>query len=213
MSQPITLDIFSDPICPWCYIGLKRLDTALEELEETVVTKWRCYMLNPDMPPEGMDRRTYLERKFGGPAGADRVYGAIETTARQAGIDVNFAAIMRTPSTYAAHQALRGAQELGQGDAFIRKLFAAYFEQGKDIGDQDVLTDLWVTCDMLHQELTALLDDQRHLATIISEMQEARHRGVNGVPFFVLGGTYALSGAQDKAAFAHVFNLLRDKRP
>ena len=209
MSQPIKLDIFSDPICPWCYIGLKRLDAALAELGEAVETQWRCYMLNPDMPPQGMDRRAYLERKFGGPAGADRVYGAIESAAKQAGLTVDFAAIKRTPSTYAAHQALRGAQELGGGDAFIRKLFVAYFEEGRDIGEPAVLSDLWTQCDLPTQTLTALLEDERHLETISAEMNEARLRGVSGVPFFVVNGTYALSGAQDKAAFAQVFNLAR----
>ena len=210
MNQPLTLDIFSDPICPWCYIGLKRLDAALAELEEEVATTWRCYMLNPDMPREGMDRRTYLERKFGGPAGADRVYGAIEAAAKQAGLNVDFAAITRTPSTYAAHQALRGAQALGGGDSFIRKLFVAYFEQGKDIGDASVLADLWAACDLPAQDLTDLLDDERHLDAITAEMNEARLRGVSGVPFFVVNGTYALSGAQDKAAFAQVFSLAKE---
>ena len=209
MSQPITLDIFSDPICPWCYIGLKRLDAALAELEATVTTQWRCYMLNPDMPREGMDRRAYLERKFGGPASADRVYGAIETAAKQAGIDVNFAAMKRTPSTYAAHQALRGAQELGGGDTFIRKLFTAYFEDGQDIGDPAVLAALWTASDLPADVLSDLLADERHLDAITAEMNEARVRGVNGVPFFVVNGTYALSGAQDKAAFAQVFSLLK----
>lgn len=208
MSQPLSLDIFSDPICPWCYIGLKRLDEALAEVGRPVETRWRCYMLNPDMPAEGMDRRAYLERKFGGPEGANRVYRAIEKAATNAGLQVDFSKIQRTPSTIKAHQALREAHDLGAADTFIRALFAAYFEQGQDIGDEAVLSDLWASIGLNSEDLSAVFDEDRHLDTILGEQAEARTRGVSGVPFFVVGGAYALSGAQDKSVFHRVFDLI-----
>ncbi len=208
MSTPLSLDIFSDPICPWCYIGLKRLDEALAEVDRPVETRWRCYMLNPDMPAEGMDRRAYLERKFGGPEGATRVYGAIEKAATNAGLSVDFAKITRTPSTVKAHQALREAHDRGAADALIRALFTAYFEQGRDIGDETVLTDLWVNQGLNADDLAAVFDEERHMDTILAEQAEARTRGVSGVPFFVVGGAYALSGAQDKSVFHRVFDLI-----
>ena len=207
---PLCLDIFSDPICPWCYIGLKRLDEALADWQGAVETTWRCFMLNPDMPPEGMDRRLYLERKFGGPEGADRVYKAIETAATQAGLSVDFTRIQRTPSTIKAHQALRAAQDYGAGDRFIRALFQAYFEQGQDIGQTDVLTSLWAQADLDIHTLESVFDGQRHLDTLMAEQNEARARGISGVPFFVVGGTYALSGAQNKSVFHQVFRLIQN---
>ena len=208
MSKSLSLDIFSDPICPWCYIGLKRLDEALAEVDRPVETRWRCYMLNPHMPAEGMDRRAYLENKFGGPQGALRVYGAIEKAATQAGLNIDFARIQRTPSTIKAHQALREAYNLGAADAFIRVIFAAYFEQGQDLGDTAVLSDLWTSLSLKAEDLQAVLDEDRHLDTILGEQAEARRQGVSGIPFFVVGGTYALSGAQDKSVFRRVFELI-----
>jgi len=212
MPAPILIDIFSDPICPWCYIGLKRLDAALAQTDRAVQTRWRCFMLNPDMPAEGMDRRTYLERKFGGPQGADRVYGAIEQAAKQAGLQVDFAKIARTPSTIAAHMALREAQfneaEGAQADALVRALFAAYFEEGRDIGDPDILAQIWQDAGFAPDRLAAVLAEDHHREDIIEENRVARSRGISGVPFFIIAGTYALSGAQDTAALTRVFDLI-----
>jgi len=206
-ARPLTLDIFSDPICPWCYIGLKRLDEALAEVAVPVETRCRCFMLNPDMPAKGMDRRAYLERKFGGPEGANRVYGAIEKAAKAAGLQVNFDKITRTPSTLKAHQALREAHEHGGADSYIRALFGAYFEDGRDIGEAAVLADLWVACDLPEGALDTVFAEQRHQEAVMAEQNEARVRGVSGVPFFVINGAYALSGAQDKSVFHRVFEL------
>lgn len=208
MSAPVQLDIFSDPICPWCYIGLKRLDEALAETDRTVEATWRCYMLNPHMDMAGMDRRAYLENKFGGPEGATRVYGAIEQAATSAGLEIDFAKIERTPNTTRAHQAIREAQSLGQADPLIRALFHAYFKMGQDIGDVAVLRALWCSVGLSAADLDAVFATDKHLDALMSEQNEARLHGVSGVPFFVVDGTYALSGAQDKSVFHQIFNLL-----
>lgn len=204
---PLSLDIFSDPICPWCYIGLKRLDEALAELDRPVETRWRCFMLNPNMPEGGMDRRTYLERKFGGPEDARRVYSAIDTAAKRAGLSLDFDRITRTPATWTAHQALREAHQLGAADALSRALFAAYFKDGQDIGDPTVLAALWAAVGLDPARLAHVLEKHIHRAALDAEQQAARARGISGVPFFIVNGIHALSGAQDKSVLLQVFSL------
>ncbi|MEL7173899.1 MAG: DsbA family protein, partial [Pseudomonadota bacterium] len=120
----ITLDIISDPICPWCYIGKTRLDRAIAAAGHNPFTpRWRMFRLNPDMPAEGMDRRQYLEAKFGGAEGADRVYGAIADAAKGDGLDVDLGAIQRTPQTLDAHRLIRWAGEAGFGETVVMDLF------------------------------------------------------------------------------------------
>ncbi|MEO0914157.1 MAG: DsbA family oxidoreductase, partial [Pseudomonadota bacterium] len=123
-----TLDIISDPICPWCYIGKTKLDAALNERPDfRFEIRWRPFQLNPDMPPEGMDRRAYLEQKFGGKEGALRVYGQIADAAEAAGLEIDFAAIKRTPNTIDAHRLIRWAEaEAAQGPV-VSQLFDRYF--------------------------------------------------------------------------------------
>ena len=174
-------------------------------------------MLNPDMPAQGMDRREYLERKFGGPQGADRVYGAIETAAKQAGLQVEFGKISRTPSTLLAHIALREAQvnahETAQADSFVRQLFSAYFEHGQDIGSPQTLHKLWLKGGFAKDRLDRVFAQDLHRDAIWTENQEAHTRGISGVPFFIVANTYALSGAQDKASLHRVFDLIDQEAP
>ncbi len=212
MPSPISIDVFSDPICPWCYIGLQRLEGALAAINRQVRMHWRCFMLNPEMPLAGMDRQTYLERKFGGPSGAQRVYATIEAAATQAGLSLDFSRIRRTPSTVLAHMALREAQiqhaETNQAEAFVRGLFAAYFERGQDIGQRQVLHDLWAAAGLSPARLDQVFDQDLHRDHIAAENRDARSRGISGVPFFIVAGTYALAGAQDQAALQRVFDLV-----
>ena len=148
MTAPltITLDLFADPICPWCYIGKRNLEKALETYEGPVLDcriNWRTFMLNPGMPPEGMHRGAYLEAKFGGAENAGAVYGRIRQAGLAAGIDFHFEKIQRTPSTRSAHRAVRYVQETGghgQAADFVEKLFRAYFLDGQDIGLFEVLS-------------------------------------------------------------------------
>ena len=114
----IKLEIISDPICPWCYIGKARLDQAIAETGiDPFDISWRIFQLNPDMPPEGMDRQAYLEAKFGGPAGAERVYSRVRQVAAESGLDLKFDAIPRTPNTFDAHRLIRWAKATGNQTA------------------------------------------------------------------------------------------------
>ena len=143
------LDIFSDPICPWCYIGKTYLDRALAaHPDHPFAIRWLPFQLNPDMPREGMDRRAYLEGKFGGKAGAIQAYMPVHEHAERAGIEINLDAITRTPNTRDAHRLIHWAGVEGVQTAVVSALFKAYFVDGRDIGDREALADIADTCAM-----------------------------------------------------------------
>ncbi|MEM7718856.1 MAG: DsbA family oxidoreductase [Pseudomonadota bacterium] len=193
----VKLDIISDPICPWCYIGKTHLDRALEAHPDHPFTiEWHPFQLNPDMPAEGMDRTAYLEAKFGGPEGAKQVYGRIEATAKNAGLDVSFDKITRTPNTIDAHRLIHWAGLEGRQTATVTRLFKAYFEQGEDIGDHGVLLTIAEGVGMDRAMTERLLEGEADRADIQSRDAHARERGVTGVPTFVIANTHVVPGAQ-----------------
>ena len=137
----VKLDILSDPICPWCYIGKANLDRALSKHpDHPFEIEWHPFQLNPTMPAEGMDRREYLETKFGGKENAVRVYSNIAEAAKVAGLNINFEGIKTTPNTINAHRLIHWAGLEGRQTAVVSKLFKAYFVEGRDIGSNDVLS-------------------------------------------------------------------------
>jgi len=204
-----TLDIMSDPICPWCYIGKAKLDAALREAPGTALDiHWRVYQLNPDMPAGGMDRTQYLENKFGGAEGARGVYGRIEQAVRDAGLPLDFGRITRTPNTLDAHRLIRWSRTPGRQEAVVDALFAAYFVEGVDIGDRDALIGIGVAQGMDEDLLRRLYAEDADRALLENEDALAREMGVTGVPCFVLDETYALVGAQEAATWRAVFSRL-----
>lgn len=208
----IKLDIISDPICPWCYIGKSKLDRALETLGENPFDiAWRPYQLNPDMPPEGMDRREYLELKFGGRDGATRVYGQIAQTAEDAGLDIAFDLIDRTPNTINAHLLIRWARSEGQQNAVVNRLFQLYFKEGADISDQQVLINLAQEIGMDARLVERLFASGADIEETRAEDAQAREMGVQGVPCFIVGGKYAISGAQDTETWLKVIAELQER--
>ena len=201
----VTLDIISDPICPWCYIGKARLDQAIAETGiDPFEVSWRIFQLNPTMPPEGMDRQAYLEAKFGGPEGAERVYSQVRRTAAETGLDLKFDAIKRTPNTFDAHRLIRWAGTTGNQSAVVQQLFHRYFEQGEDISDHQVLLDVAVAAGMERAVVAKLLAGDADREVLTEEEQAARRMGVGGVPCFVIDGRYVLHGAQDVATWKKV---------
>ncbi len=194
----ITLDIISDPICPWCYIGKARLDQAIAEAGiDPFDISWRIFQLNPTMPPGGMDRKEYLETKFGGPGGAEQVYSRIRQTAASSGLDLDFDGIKRTPNTFDAHRLIRWAKATGNQTAVMQQLFHRYFEKGEDTSDHEVLPDVAVSAGMERPVVARLLASDADRDTPAEEEAAARGMAVSGVPCFVVGGRYVLQGAQD----------------
>jgi len=205
----ITLDIVSDPICPWCYIGKHKLDLALAELGSNPFDiSWRMFRLNPDMPPEGVDRRTYLEGKFGGPEGAARVYGQIAAAGEAAGLSMKLDDITRTPATLDAHRLIHWARATGNQTAVVQQLFSRYFERGEDISDHAVLLDTAESACMERPVIERLLSGDADRDVLEKEEAAARETGITGVPCFIIGGRYVLQGAQDTGTWKRVIGEL-----
>ncbi|MGR3836934.1 MAG: DsbA family oxidoreductase [Cognatishimia sp.] len=212
MTESVKLDVLSDPICPWCYIGKTHLDRALaEEGEHPFVIEWHPFQLNPDMPDEGMDRREYLERKFGGKEGAIKVYSQIAQHAEDAGIEIDFAAIQRTPNTVNAHRLIHWAGIEGKQNAVVDALFAAYFKEGRDIGNVEVLADIADSAGMDASVVTRLMQSDEDLESIRQRDTHSREMGVSSVPTFIVGSRHAVPGAQPPELWRKVIAELREQ--
>jgi predicted DsbA family dithiol-disulfide isomerase len=203
----ITIDIVSDTVCPWCFIGKRRLERALAKKgdEPKVFIGWRPFQLNPDMPAEGMERKAYLAAKFGGEQGAQRIYDNIRQAGGSEGIDFNFNAIPRTPNTVNSHRLIDRAGKEGKQDAIVEGIFHAYFLDGRDIGDTEVLVEIAAAGGLDADATRAYLDSDEDVERIRGEDAMARRMGVHGVPCFILNRKYAISGAQDPQVFLQAF--------
>jgi predicted DsbA family dithiol-disulfide isomerase len=201
----IRLDILSDPVCPWCYIGKSNLDRALEQHPDHPFTvEWHPFQLNPDMPAAGMDRATYLEAKFGGRAKAVEVYARVEAAARDAGLEIDFARIPRIPNTLDAHRLIHWAGLEGRQTPVVSALFRAYWREGQDIGDPQVLTTIAAEAGLDPALVARLLASDADRSDISARDAHARARGVSGVPTFILANQYVLTGAQPPAVWGQV---------
>jgi predicted DsbA family dithiol-disulfide isomerase len=205
----IRIDIVSDAICPWCFIGKRRLERALAtEGAADIVVGWRPFQLNPEMPTEGMDRKEYLRLKFGSDTGGER-YKHVVAAGLEEGIPFDFGAMKRTPNTIAAHRLIRRAEGEGTQDATVEALFVAYFTRGADIGDIDVRADVAASIGADRDAVRAFLASDEGDAEVRAEDAFARRVGIQGVPCFVIERKYAISGAQPPEAFADVFARVR----
>ncbi|WP_298566723.1 DsbA family oxidoreductase [uncultured Aliiroseovarius sp.] len=193
----IRLDVFSDPICPWCYIGKARLDRALAARpDHPFQVQWHPFQLNPDMPASGMDRRTYLEAKFGGQAGAVQAYLPVVTEAEASGLKINFEGITRTPNTLNAHRLIHWAGIEMKQNAAVDRLFRAYFVDGVDIGDPAQLVQIASDIGMDGDVTARLLETDADADDIRARDADARHKGVQSVPTFVVANQHVIAGAQ-----------------
>jgi predicted DsbA family dithiol-disulfide isomerase len=211
MTARITVDIVSDAICPWCFIGKRRFEQALAQAPKDVevLVAWRPYQLNPEMPPEGMDRKAYLATKFGGEARAEHIYQRVRDAGLSVGIDFNFQGIPRTPNTINAHRLIGLAGRAGKQDALVEGLFRAYFLEGKDIGDADVLASTAAAAGLAEKTVRDYLAGREDVDRVENEDAMARRMGIQGVPCFILNRKYAISGAQEPAVFLEALELLK----
>ncbi|MEO9631576.1 MAG: DsbA family oxidoreductase [Sulfitobacter sp.] len=205
MAEAIKLDIMSDPICPWCYIGKAHLDRALQDHpNHPFAIEWHPFQLNPEMPREGMDRRAYLEGKFGGKEGAVRAYAPVVEHAEKAGLNINFEAMKRTPNTLDAHRLIHWAGIEGRQTAAVAALFKAYFVEARDIGDAEVLADIADSIEMDAAVVTRLLKSDVDTQDIRDRDSHSRKMGVNSVPTFIIANAHAVPGAQPPELWAQV---------
>ncbi len=205
----VKLDIMSDPICPWCYIGKTHLDRALEQRpDHPFLITWHPFQLNPEMPKDGMDRRAYLEGKFGGKEGAIKAYAPVVEHAEKAGLNINFEGIKKTPNTLDAHRLIHWAGIEGHQNAVVDALFTAYFVEGRDIGDADVLADIADSCGMDASVVLRLLGTDEDQRDIVDRDAAARGMGVTSVPTFIVASQHAVPGAQPTELWLQVLDDL-----
>ncbi|WP_341365877.1 DsbA family oxidoreductase [Yoonia sp. BS5-3] len=201
----VKLDIISDPICPWCYIGKTNLDKALAEYPDHPFTiEWHPFQLNPDMPAGGMDRKAYLEGKFGGKEGAVRAYAPVVEHAEKTGATINFDAMKVTPNTVDAHRLIHWAGIEQRQSLVVNLLFKAYFVDGRDIGDHEVLADIADTAEMDAAMVRKLLASDSDTADIQARDKHSREMGVNSVPTFIVANQHAVPGAQPPEMWVQV---------
>ena len=191
MSAPLTIEVVSDVICPWCYIGKRRLGKALAALEGEVSAeiRWLPFQLNPSMPPEGMPRAEYRARKFGSVERSRQLDARVAAEGQTVGIAFAFERIERTPNTVAAHALVALAQEQARADAVVDALFRAYFEEGRNIGDAAVLTEVAELCQVSGQPR------EEAMTEVVALDREMRELGISAVPTFILARKFAVSGA------------------
>ena len=194
----MTVDVFSDVVCPWCYLGMARLDQALGSRPGLAAEKrWRPFQLQPQMPPAGLPWRAFAERKFGSWAAAEAAFRHVEQAASADGIPFDFSRIASAPNTADAHRLLLWARETA-GDEWplAAELFRGYFAEGLDLNSADQLAARAAAAGLDAHAARALLASDEYRDGVAASQREAAQLGVTGVPFYVLGGRYALSGAQ-----------------
>ncbi len=195
MTKPLTIAVISDVVCPWCYVGKRRLEAALKELGQEAAIHWLPYELNPDMPKDGMERAAYRAKKFG-EAKSAQFDAQLTALGREEGIPFAFDRQARTPNTRAAHQLIAFAGSQGKADAVVEALFKAYFEQGRDVGSDEVLGEIAEAAGLDRETALAAARD-RGLSDFVADLEkQAMGLGVQGVPFFIVDQSWALSGAQ-----------------
>ena len=198
----LTIDVISDVVCPWCFVGRRRLGAALQMQAQRdpgirPLVRWQSFQLNPGLPREGIDRSAYLDAKFGGRERAGEIYDNVRAAGKRVGIDFAFERIDRQPNTLDVHRLISWAQARGDPEELVERLFRAYFLDGRSIGDREVLAAIAGEAGLPAEAARAHLDSDEGVDTIAAMDQRVRELGVTGVPFFIFDGRVAVSGAQE----------------
>jgi predicted DsbA family dithiol-disulfide isomerase len=207
----VLIEVIFDPGCPWCYIGKRRLERALALRPQVVAAvRWWPFLLNPSIPPDGIDRSTYLLRKFGSEKRVGRVYGTIADVGQSEEIEFAFERIRRTPNTVNAHRLIRFANAHDKADAAVEALFFNHFVVGRDIGEVRVLIDIGADLKLDTEALAPYLTSDADLAPIYAENARAHRLGINGVPSFVFNKAFVVSGAQEPNVLMRMLEISRE---
>jgi predicted DsbA family dithiol-disulfide isomerase len=204
---PFTIDVVSDVVCPWCFIGKRRLEAALalagpDGAAQAYAVRWHPFELNPGLPRGGIDRRAYLESKFGGRARVEEVLARVRAAGATAGVAFALDRIARMPNTRDAHRLVDWAQGQREAGALVEGLFRAFFVEGRDIGDRGVLAAVAAAAGFDLRAARAALESDAGAGAVERAERRALELGVGGVPFFVFGGRVALAGAHEPRVIA-----------
>ncbi len=204
----LVIEIVYDFVCPWCYLGVKRLSFLLQRRQDlSVDLVWRPFLLNPDMPRSGMSRADYMIRKFGAEDRARRLYASITELGAAEGIQFNFHAIRRTPNSVDAHRLVRHAARFGVADILVDRIFNAHFIEGADIGSHALLARLAAEQGMNQNATERFLTTLEGAEFVHAENLHAHRLGINGVPCFLIDGEHAISGAQETEVLERLIDL------
>ncbi len=215
-DDSLTIDVVSDVVCPWCYLGEKRLEAALAEESRPVAVRWRPYQLDPTIPEGGLDRAEYMERKFGRDGRLKSIHDHLVRLGAEVGLPFAFDRIKRAPNTLDAHRLIRWAASAGSQREVVDRLFRAYFVEGRDIGDRAVLLDVAAASGLDADIVDELLAEGADADAVRREIAEAQAIGVTGVPFFIFAGRVGVPGAQDASLLRRAMTQARaamDEKP
>ena len=213
MTKPtVTIDVVSDVVCPWCYLGKHRLEKAVAEIKDLdVAIRWRPFQLDPSVPPEGMPWADYARAKFGNVDALVDGHKRLTEYGREVGIAYHFDAVTRSANTINAHRLVRWAAAAGKETEVVERLFAAYFSEGRDVGDHGVLGELAGEVGLDGAAITARLGTDDDKDSVKAEIDEAYQIGVTGVPTYILGGRFGVVGAQSVEALTDAIRQVAEK--
>ncbi|WP_316162753.1 DsbA family oxidoreductase [Bradyrhizobium sp. SZCCHNRI20481] len=201
--KPLIIDVVSDVVCPWCYIGKKRIEDALELVPDVPVeVNFRPFFLNPWVPREGISREQYLTTKFGSVEAYKGIAGRVVAAAEQEGLSYHPDRVARQPNTIDCHRLIRWAAEIGKAPEMKQRLMELYFRDGGDLTDVEVLVQAAADCGLDAQVVRKMLATDEDVALVSAQAQEAAEKGISGVPTYVFAQKYAVSGAQDPQMLA-----------
>jgi predicted DsbA family dithiol-disulfide isomerase len=214
----LTIDVVSDVVCPWCYVGKRRLEAALAELRATepglsVDVRWQPFQLNPELPREGIERHRYLAQKFGDAARVAQIYDRIAGVGRDVGIAFAFERIPRQPNTLDAHRLIAWAQDRGDAkasDELVERLFRAYFVEGRYVGDREELARIAGEAGYDAEAARDFVVSDELAYDVAAADERAREMGISGVPFFIFDGRTAVSGAQEPETLLRAIEKARE---
>jgi predicted DsbA family dithiol-disulfide isomerase len=196
-DEILTIDIVSDVVCPWCYLGEKRLEAVLADEPRPVAVRWRPYQLDPTIPEGGLDRAEYMAKKFGKSGRLQAAHDNLVRLGAEVGLPFAFDKIKKAPNTLDAHRVIRWASSAGVQGKVVDRLFKAYFVEGRDIGDRGVLIDIAGECGLDPKLVEELLAEGADVDVVREEIAQAQAIGVSGVPFFIFAGRLGVPGAQE----------------
>ena len=207
-ESTVSVDIISDVMCPWCYIGKRRFEKALKLRPDIKVdVRWRPYQLDETIPKEGVDRQEYLSRKFGGTDRAKQIYQAVSDAGDQEEIPFEFDKIERSPNTVDAHRLIRWAVTPGLQDEMVERLFSLYFIEGGDLTNQDVLVKAAEDVGLDTALISELIETDADADLVTKEVGLAREMGVSGVPCFIVANKYAVMGAEQPEVIVRALEM------